>query len=168
MKLRYNTRHLSRVCLVLALVAACMPLLTGCLDPKDEPAGTATPAPTPSLPGPTSEEPFYDLRDLAVTPDGTAWAATGEGLLRLQGERWESVLVDTEVNALAVSPDGSLWVGVGCNVKRFDGVDWEDVARCGEYLLTSKVLDIDFTPVLRLSTCRGFTDVYPQHICQGL
>jgi len=143
---RHNTQHLSRACFVLTLVSACMLLLFGCLDGPSEPAGTATPAPASSPPGSTGEERFCDLRDLAVTPDGTVWAATGDGLLRLQGEGWESVLEDTRVNALAVAPDASLWVGVGGQVQRFDGASWETVFPCGEYLPRGKVLDIGFTP----------------------
>jgi hypothetical protein len=141
-----SIQHLSRICFVLALASTCVLLPFGCLDGPSEPAGTATSACTASPPGSIGKKPICDLRDLAVTPDGSVWAATGEGLLRLQGEAWESVLEGAEVNALSVSADGSLWVAVGCNVKRFDGVDWEAVARCGEYLLTAKVLDIDFTP----------------------
>ena len=146
MKRRHNTRHLSRVCIVLTLVSACVLLLAGCLDGTSEPAGSATTAPTSPSPGSTGEESFYELRDLAVTPDGMAWAATGDGLMRLESEGWERVLEDTEVNALAGAPDDSLWVGVGCEVQRFDGGAWETVFPCGEHLPRGNILDIAFTP----------------------
>ena len=146
MNRRHNTQHLARVRFVLALVAICMLLLAGCVGPPSEPAGSVTTAPTPPPPSSIGEGIFYELRDLAVTPDGTAWAATGEGLMRLQGERWESVLEDTGVNTLAVAPDGSLWVGVGCQVQRLDGGGWQTVFPGGEHLPRGIVLDIAFTP----------------------
>jgi hypothetical protein len=146
---RHNRAHLVPLCFLVLLVSVCILLLTGCLEDTSEPAGSATAsattAPTSPPPGSTGEEIFGQLHDLAVTPDGTVWAATGEGLMRLQGVGWESILEGKEANALAIAADGSLWVGLGGQVQRLDGASWETVFSCGEHLPRGKVLDIEFT-----------------------
>ena len=147
---RYNRAHVAPVCFVLILVSLCILLLTGCLTGGSDPASSPVPSASTPLastpPASAGEANFGEVRDLAVTPEGAVWVATGEGLMRLHGEGWECVLEDTEVNALAVAPDGSLWLGVGCQVQRLDGAAWETVFACGEHLPRGIVLDIAFTP----------------------
>jgi len=147
---RYGGKLLAHICFVVVLVLASTFFAVACRARTPEPTpapvnSTATP-PASTPPSSIGEGRFDELRDLAVTPDGTMWAATGEGLMRLGSEGWECVLEDTEVNALAVAPDGSLWVGVGCQVQRFDGGAWKTVFPCGEHLPRGNVLDIAFTP----------------------
>jgi ligand-binding sensor domain-containing protein len=60
-----------------------------------------------------------DVRQLLRARDGTLWAATADGLARLDPERdrWSVIRPDrpdlpsSSVTALAQGPDGSLWVG---------------------------------------------------------
>jgi len=157
---RDNGRSLAHICFATVLLLVCTALLNACGGSTS--VQTASPitstAAMPVSPPPASigEASFDQLRDLAVTPEGTLWAATGEGLMRLQGEAWECVLEDTEVNILTGAPDGSLWVGVGCQVQRFDGDAWETVFPCGEYLPRGKVLDIEFTPSGAVWIANGF------------
>jgi ligand-binding sensor domain-containing protein len=100
--------------------------------------------------GPMSDR----VTTVAVTPDGTVWFGFGDhsvstlggGLSRFDGQTWDYVLDDAEVNALTVAPDGALWAGVGCDVRRFDGSVWETVGRCKEDLPLGNVLDIGFAP----------------------
>ena len=157
---RYNRAHVAPVCFVLILVSLCILLLTGCLTGGSDPASSPVPSASTPLastpPASAGEANFGEVRDLAVTPEGAVWVATGEGLMRLHGEGWECVLEDTEVNALAVAPDGSLWLGVGCQVQRLDGAAWETVFACGEHLPWGIVLDIAFTPDGAASIANGF------------
>ena len=66
----------------------------------------------------------YWLNDLAVTDDGTLWAATQRGLRSFDGKTW-SRHGGGDIGALAVAPDGSIW-GFGSGegfvvVRRYSG-----------------------------------------------
>jgi len=66
--------------------------------------------------------------DIAFTPDGAAWVATGFTLARFDGASWTHY--DRLANSLAVAPDGAIWVNgwegrQGSQyVARFDGQNW--------------------------------------------
>lgn len=51
------------------------------------------------------------LMGLAVTPDGTLWAATNVGVLSYDGEAWTLQLAGELIRALAVTEDGTVWAG---------------------------------------------------------
>ena len=150
MNQRYNGKFLAHICFVVILPTVCTLLLGGCYaaTSKTTPSSTASAATAlASMPPDASDHVSLDrIHDLAVTTDGTVWAATGDGVMRLDGEGWECVLDNTGANALALAPDGSLWAGIGCQVQRFDGATWETVLPCGEYLPRGSILDIAFTP----------------------
>jgi len=64
---------------------------------------------------------------IAEAVDGTVWAATARGLLRLKAGEWESVPMpcgeEHEVSALHLDPDGSLWIGTYHNLVAVRGAD---------------------------------------------
>jgi len=148
-KQRYNSKFLAHICFVAILVLVCTLLLPGCsagtIDPPAFPAARTTTALASTPSSATGDATIDRLRDLAVTANGTVWAATGEGLMRLESEGSECVLEDREVNALAGASDGSLWAGIGCHVQRFDGAACKTMFACGEHLPRGSVLDIAFT-----------------------
>jgi len=73
--------------------------------------------------------PSDDVRDLALTTDGSVWAATAFGLARFGGERWEKVwaapaLAGANVVRLATGKNGELWVGGSTGVSLLRGGKW--------------------------------------------
>jgi hypothetical protein len=73
--------------------------------------------------------PSNEVRDLAVTTDGTVWAATASGLARFDGERWREVwvapaLAGANVGRLAAGRDGDLWVGGSTGVSLLRQGKW--------------------------------------------
>ena len=58
------------------------------------------------------ETPFSWVNELAQTKDGALWLATGEGLFRFDGVRFERVEALSQMNIDSMLPtrDGSLWV----------------------------------------------------------
>lgn len=99
--------------------------------PSFEPAPTV-PAPTvaPSNgPAVVPQRPIERINALAFAPDGSAWLATGAGVVH-----WDLVartaiiygqddgLPTTEVYRIVIGPDGSVWAGGGSHwLARFDG-----------------------------------------------
>jgi ligand-binding sensor domain-containing protein len=72
---------------------------------------------------------FSETTDVAVTRDGTAWAANRLGLARFDGRRWEIVrepsgLAGGNTARLAADADGSLWVGSTTGVARLKDGRW--------------------------------------------
>ena len=73
---------------------------------------------------------FSETTDVAVTRDGTVWAANRLGLARFDGQRWEIVrepsgLAGGNTARLAADADGSLWVGSTTGVARLKDGRWE-------------------------------------------
>ncbi len=67
--------------------------------------------------------------DLFFDRAGTLWAATWNGVSRLDGDRFHTYrtpdgLVDKWVYAVAAHPDGTLWFGTEQGVSAFDGKHW--------------------------------------------
>jgi len=68
-----------------------------------------------------------NVLDIDFTPNGSAWLATGFGLLRLDGER---TAYERMIHSVAVAPDGSIWANGwegtqdSLYVARFDGGKW--------------------------------------------
>ncbi len=55
--------------------------------------------------------PEWGVHDLAFAPDGSLYAVTYQGLLRLRGANWErDVQAPTELQQLAFAADGTLWL----------------------------------------------------------
>lgn len=147
---RHNGKLPTVACLVVVLALTCSLVLSACwastAEPTASPTGSVTAVPTSPLPDESGTAISGELRDLAVATDGTVWAATGRGLMRLGDSGWENVLESAEIHALAIACDGAVWAGVGCQIQRLDGDAWEIVFPCGEYLAPGNVLDIAFTP----------------------
>ena len=73
--------------------------------------------------------PSNDVRDLAITTDGTVWAATAFGLARFDGSKWEKVWIapafaGASVGRLAAGCDGDLWVGGSTGVSLLRKGKW--------------------------------------------
>jgi hypothetical protein len=105
-------RKLYKVTLVIPVVlivlaAACapaatpVPTATPTSTPTPPPTATATPTPTPThLPGLRTGWTTFtaaaavledrNLRAIAVAPDGTLWLGTDMGVLRFDGDTWET------------------------------------------------------------------------------
>jgi ligand-binding sensor domain-containing protein len=50
------------------------------------------------------------VRDLALAPDGTLWAATDHGVATRAGGTW-TIVDEQPAVAVAIAPDGTVWVG---------------------------------------------------------
>jgi ligand-binding sensor domain-containing protein len=80
--------------------------------------------------------------DIAFQPDGTPWAVSPNGLSRLEGNRWETVVgVDSpQTNTFkcaAVDSRGVLWAGSGEGILSFDGSRWAEASiENGGYLVS--------------------------------
>src|SRR5262249_14195368 len=67
--------------------------------------------------------PVYSL---AKGPDGAVWAATGKGLVRLDGERAEDAGLPGEtVSAVLFDREGNLWAGTESGLYRLAGGRFE-------------------------------------------
>jgi ligand-binding sensor domain-containing protein len=72
--------------------------------------------------------PLGNVLDIAFTPDGTAWVATGFNLARFDGDTW--VVDDMLVHSVLASADGAIWASgwEGSQdsgyIARFDGSGW--------------------------------------------
>jgi streptogramin lyase len=72
------------------------------------------------------------VTDMALSPDGAMWAATGSNSVSrlspvdLQRELYstENGLPDDIVRAIAITPEGIVWVGMNNGVARYDGRSW--------------------------------------------
>jgi ligand-binding sensor domain-containing protein len=73
------------------------------------------------------------VRAVAVSPDGTLWFGTSDGVSSFDGKKWTTYQEGYVVPAVATALDGSLWIGArleleGCHkcgwAARFDGTDW--------------------------------------------
>lgn len=64
-----------------------------------------------TLDRPTPEATEGRIADLALI-GGTVWAATSEGVLRLDDSGW-AIVDQRPAEALAAGPDGSVWIGAG-------------------------------------------------------
>jgi ligand-binding sensor domain-containing protein len=68
-----------------------------------------------------------NVLDIDFTPNGSAWVATGFGLLNIGGER---MAYERLINSVAVAPDGSIWANGwegtqgSSYVARFDWQNW--------------------------------------------
>lgn len=70
-----------------------------------------------------------EVRSVAVTDDGTVWAATADGVSRFDGDAWatfttEDGLADNDVWSVAVTDDGRVLAGTYGEVSVFDGETW--------------------------------------------
>lgn len=70
-----------------------------------------------------------NVRDPAVAPDGTLWAATEHGVSHFDGSNWttyttEDGLASDNVEAVSIGPDGTVWAGTWSGLSRFDGQAW--------------------------------------------
>ncbi len=63
--------------------------------------------------------------DIAVSPRGGLWFATGSGLSFYKDSVWTSYTSPLGVTSIAVGVDGSVWCGTYDGVWRFDGQEWE-------------------------------------------
>jgi hypothetical protein len=81
----------------------------------------------------------YDLRELAVAPDGSPWLATDQGLYHAEGEVWPHWLADKVLFDITFDAQGRVWV-VGREeedttvetydsryfIRFFEGESWQD------------------------------------------
>jgi hypothetical protein len=51
-------------------------------------------------------------RSLLIGPDGRLWAARGTELARLEGQRWQTLSVESYVSSFAFDTAGNLWVDI--------------------------------------------------------
>lgn len=70
------------------------------------------------------------VHSIQIAPDGSVWAATWDGVSRLEGERWRTyridpVFVGRNLHSLALGPEGQVWVGVGRGLLRLANETWE-------------------------------------------
>ncbi|MEI8225718.1 MAG: two-component regulator propeller domain-containing protein [Bacteroidota bacterium] len=79
------------------------------------------------------EMPSDKVYSICITPDGTQWFGTDQGIARHTGyktlENWtvfntDNGLVDNFVQAVAVDSKGNLWFGTKGGVSVFDGSAW--------------------------------------------
>jgi hypothetical protein len=69
-----------------------------------------------------------NVLDIAFTPDGAAWVATGLGLAQFDGDSW--TVHDRLVHSIEAAPDGAIWASgwegtQGSDyLARFDGAEW--------------------------------------------
>lgn len=77
--------------------------------------------------------PSDKIYSLCITPDGTQWLGTDQGVARHEGyltlEKWtvfktESGLINNFVKAIAVDKSGKVWFGTKGGVSVFDGKTW--------------------------------------------
>ncbi len=71
--------------------------------------------------------PGSNVRDIAVAPDQTVWAAINGGAAYFDGEEWivyTEELVSTGLSSVTFTPDGAVWFGSYQGVSRFDGTNW--------------------------------------------
>ncbi len=128
------------------------------------PTTTSQPAATLSLTAGATPiaalDPYRNVTNLAVAPDGAVWLSFGDhnynqpaggGVMRFDhGQLTRFTAKDglphDNIQALDVAPDGSLWAGgAGCAVARFDGHMWRTVsADC--QATGGNVVDFAFTP----------------------
>ena len=71
---------------------------------------------------------YGGVRGLAVTPDGTVWAATTSGVFSFDGGVWTRRL-NAPAGGVAVAPDGAVWIGGPTTggrlwLARSDGESW--------------------------------------------
>ena len=73
------------------------------------------------------------VRAVSVTPDGTLWFGTSDGVSRFDGKEWTTYQEGYVIPAVATALDGSLWIGArleleGCHrcgwAAVYDGTDW--------------------------------------------
>lgn len=76
---------------------------------------------------------FYDLTDLAITPNGTIWAASfnaGVFMLAPNTSDWvhytaSQGLVNDQVRSITVESDTSIWFATAGGASHFDGQAWK-------------------------------------------
>src|SRR6202048_818849 len=61
---------------------------------------------------------------LAAGPDGSIWASTSMGILRINGEHRDLYLKGTEILGLHVDRKNILWAGTNRGIARMDGGTW--------------------------------------------
>ena len=77
-------------------------------------------------------------QDIARGPDGFLWLATHVGLVRFDGERFETFTTNTtaaltsnRIRRLARSPAGDLWIASSAGVVRYDNTTLHRISQRG-------------------------------------
>ncbi len=113
--------------------------------------------------------PSDNVYSICITPDGTQWFGTDNGVARHTGFKtlvnWtvfdmKSGLVNNFVQAIAVDKKGTLWFGTKGGVSAFDGSTWTTITEM-EGLNSNNVLCIavDNDGVVWLGTDNGVTSI---------
>jgi hypothetical protein len=71
---------------------------------------------------------------LKVAPDGSLWAGMGCGLLRFDGQTWQTVIENCDklhgnVSDLAFTSDGTAWIAAGFKLARYQNGEWTIIDR---------------------------------------
>ncbi len=96
-----------------------------------------------------------NVKDVAVTPEGDLWVATGMGLYRenhsgLQHYSRTDQLFSGEVKALAVAPDGRLWIGSLGGIDAYENGTRVETRTARDGLPNYDVRSLTFAPDGRL------------------
>jgi hypothetical protein len=88
------------------------------------------------------------VNDLVLDQKGTLWAATDQGLFRLEGERFagfsrEDGMPDRDVLSLGIDPDGTLWAGTRAGAARVKGDVIERIVTVKDGLPDGTVLAVE-------------------------
>lgn len=111
------------------------------------------------------EMPSDSVYSICITPDGTQWIGTSQGVGRHVGfvtlANWTSFstkngLVNNFVQAIAADPFGNIWCGTKGGVSVFDGVSWTSFT-IKDGLISNNILFIisDKNGVIFLGTDNG-------------
>jgi sugar lactone lactonase YvrE len=78
--------------------------------------------------------PEASVQVLKVAPDGSLWAGMGCGLMRFDGQTWQTVLENCDklngnIIDLTFTSDGAVWIATGFKLARYQNGEWAIIDR---------------------------------------